>query len=95
MPQKFLGLATSLSDDNEYYDSHNGVLYSEGYKELIYYSPLLMNESYTVHENTMVIRTNSIVNNIYLDNLILKENVLVLGNGAFTGTLLKTIEFKS
>ena len=84
-----------ISEDNEYYKSIDGVLYSKDGLELICYPKGRPGTSYTVEENTKVIRSNAFFDCAMLNTIIIPESITVIGYNAFVGTNLQSVTFMS
>ena len=63
-----------VSDNNELYSSNKGVLYSKGFKDLLYYPNGKKNKKYKTNNKTRTIGL-SFYSNQYLKKLILSNNL--------------------
>jgi len=87
--------SVSISEENEYFATENGVLYSKGFKELIFYPMNKEESNFTTNENTEIIRSYSFNNCLHLKDLTLTNKVKILGTYAFDNTMLKTLTVES
>lgn len=83
-----------VQEGNEYFDSDGGVLYTKGFKELICFPTKHDVVDYTLHTNTVSIRSYAFKDCEYLNNVITNDKLAVIGTHAFSGTNLTSITFE-
>ena len=84
-----------VDEDNKYFASDNGILYTKDYSELICCPKAHKSEVYTIREETIAIRSYAFKDCLNLCDLVANVNLKYIGANAFEGTFLRTIEFKT
>lgn len=83
------------NENSEHFSTHNGVLYTKGYIDLVHYPKCKQDKSYPIHENTKVIRSNAFKNVLVLNSLTISTNIEVIGENAFINSSIKIFIFDS
>jgi len=73
----------------------DGILYTQGNKELLCYPVAKENTSFETLLDTILIHSFAFENNLSIKNVIINEGIITIGNNAFEGTNLDYVEFKS
>ncbi len=72
-----------VSDDNEYFNSIDGILFSEDGKTIVRYPNGRTDKSYTIPENVIAIGEYSFEYSEHLENVAIHDNVVEIGSNAF------------
>lgn len=83
--------AIDVEGENENYSSIDGVLYDKSQETLLYY-PINKGESFEVDQKVKRIQENAFWASIYLKEIIIPESVQYIGDHAFNGSALTSIE---
>ena len=73
-----------VDENNPYFDSENGILYSEGKTTLVKFPEGKTDTSYTIPDSVTTIGSNAI-GACFLENLTIYENVISIAENAFYG----------
>ena len=80
-----------VEDENENYSSIDGVLYDKSQQTLIYY-PINKGESFEIPKKVKRIQENGFWGSINLKEIIIPESMQCIGDHAFNGSALVSIE---
>lgn len=98
---KFLAKNTSvqtitISADNEFFQTSDGILYDKGMTTLIKYPNGKVETSFTVPEGVIQIKSNAFSNTINLYSITFNSDLFIISNGSFENCInLSTIKFTS
>lgn len=81
----------SVAAANQYFTSVNDVLFVKNMEELVLYSRMLPEESYTIPDGIKVIRSFAFYNQQYLKNVKFPDSLLEIGELAFHNTKLEEV----
>lgn len=81
----------SVAAENPYFTSINDVLFVKNMEELVLYSRMLPEESYTIPDGIKVIRSFAFYNQQYLKNVKFSDGLLEIGELAFHNTKLEEV----
>lgn len=81
----------SVAAANQYFKSVNDVLFVKNMEELVLYSRMLPEESYTIPDGIKVIRSFAFYNQQYLKNVKFPDSLLEIGDDAFHNTKLEEV----
>lgn len=81
----------SVAAANQYFTSVNDVLFVKNMEELVLYSRMLPEESYTIPDGIKVIRSFAFYNQQYLKNVKFPDSLLEIGDDAFHNTKLEEV----
>jgi hypothetical protein len=85
-----------VSNYNDYYDSLDGVLFSEGAEDLIRYPDAKEGNIYQIPNSVNTIKTFAITNNPYIETIVIPESVSNISGGAIAFCPnVKTIEINA
>ncbi len=85
----------TIDEEAEYYSTLDGVLYTKDFIDLLHYPKNKQGSSYTISENTKVIRSNAFRNILVLRTLIVPSNVEIIGENAFINSSIVRFVFES
>lgn len=74
-----------LSPANPYFELYDGCLYTEDFSELVRRPPMATKTTFTLHEDTIKIRSHAFVGTETLNTVYLNEKVQTIGAQAFDG----------
>ncbi len=83
--------AFNISEDNPYYSSHNGVVYTKDMRELIRYPENKPEEEYSIPDGVVSIAEEAFQNNRFLKVLNIPSSVEEISNGAFRDAVTRQI----
>lgn len=88
-------MSLTIDENAEHYSTLDGVLYTKGLTDLVHYPKNKQGSSYTIPDETKVIRSNAFKNILVLRTLIIPSNVEIIGENAFSDSSIVRFMFES
>jgi len=92
VPEVDTAKAYIVAEDNPYFCSIDGVVYSKDKTKLIYYPRLKADKNFTVLYFVDTIEDHAFYEVKHLEKVVISEGVKLIGNAAFRGCNIKSIE---
>lgn len=83
----------SIDEDAPHYSTHDGVLYTKNYVELVHYPKEKFLTEYSILDGTQTIRSNAFKEVKSLEKLIIPSSVKVIGLDAFIDSSIMEFDF--
>ena len=83
----------SIDEDAPHYSTHDGVLYTKNYVELVHYPKEKVLTEYSILDGTQTIRSNAFKEVKSLEKLIIPSSVKVIGLDAFIDSSITEFDF--